>query len=96
MTPKTFSNRVRQIVARIPRGQVMTYSQVADAAGSPRACRAVGNIMKGNFDLNIPCHRVICADGSLGGYNRGGNSVKENKLKSEGVQINRHRVVLKL
>ncbi|PIR86253.1 6-O-methylguanine DNA methyltransferase, partial [Candidatus Kaiserbacteria bacterium CG10_big_fil_rev_8_21_14_0_10_43_70] len=57
---------------------------VAELAGSPGAARAVGNIMKDNFDESIPCHRVVRSDGGMGGYNRGGSSEKINKLKKEG------------
>lgn len=49
----------------------MTYKQVAVAAGSPKAFRAVGNILNKNYDLSIPCHRVVRSDGTIGGYNRG-------------------------
>lgn len=49
----------------------MTYGEVAAAAGRPGAARAVGNIVRRNFDPAIPCHRVIRADGQMGGYNRG-------------------------
>lgn len=49
----------------------MTYNEVARLAGSPRASRAVGNILNKNYDPAIPCHRVVRADGTLGGYNRG-------------------------
>lgn len=61
----------------------MTYRQVAEAAGSPRAARAVGSIMKQNYNPNIPCHRVVKSDGSLGEYNRGADE-KRRKLEQEG------------
>lgn len=61
----------------------MTYSAVARAAGSPRSWRAVGNILKRNFDPAIPCHRVIRADGTLGGYNRG-HRRKAERLHQDG------------
>ena len=73
---KTFTERVKQIVKRIPRGTVFTYLEVAKLAGSPNASRAVGSIMKKNFDPKIPCHRVVRADGKIGGYNRGGPAKK--------------------
>jgi O-6-methylguanine DNA methyltransferase len=79
---KSFSDRVYSVVKNIPQGKVFTYKQVATMAGSPRAFRAVGNILNKNYDPNIPCHRVIRSDGKTGGYNRG----KKNKiviLKSE-------------
>ncbi|MCC6290960.1 MGMT family protein [Candidatus Nomurabacteria bacterium] len=82
---KDFSSRVRDIVRRIPRGQVLTYKQVAILAGSPQASRAVGNIMKGNYDKDVPCHRVIRSDGKTGGYN-GGESKKRELLLGEGFQ----------
>ncbi len=66
-----FANRVSRVVRGIPRGETRTYKQVARLAGSPRAYRAVGNILNKNFDPAIPCHRVIRSDGTLGGYNRG-------------------------
>jgi len=49
----------------------MTYGHVAARSGNPKAARAVGAILSKNYDRRIPCHRVVRADGSLGGYNRG-------------------------
>ena len=82
---KTFRENVLAVVRDIPKGSVMTYKEVAKKAGSPRAYRAVGSIMANNFNSAIPCHRVIKSDGSLGSYNRGGPSVKRQKLLAEGV-----------
>lgn len=67
----TFADRVRGVVKNIPRGTTMTYKEVAMAAGSPGAYRAVGNILNKNYDPSIPCHRVVRSDGTPGGYNRG-------------------------
>lgn len=61
----------------------MSYGQVAAAAGSPGAARAVGTIMANNADPAIPCHRVIKADGTPGGYN-GLRGEKERLLRAEG------------
>ncbi len=66
-----FTREVISVVKKIPGGEVMTYKEVAAAAGRPRAWRAVGNILHKNYDPKIPCHRVIRSDGSGGGYNRG-------------------------
>lgn len=71
-------------VAKIPRGKVLTYKQVAELAGRPKAWRAVGNILNKNFNSEIPCYRVIRSDGKLGGYNRG-KKLKERLLKKENV-----------
>ncbi len=68
---KIFKEKVFEVVRKIRKGRTLTYKQVAEMAGSPRAYRAVGNILKGNHDPKIPCHRVIRSDGKLGGYNRG-------------------------
>jgi O-6-methylguanine DNA methyltransferase len=65
----SFTEKVLNIVANIPQGKVMTYKFVAMKAGNPKAARAVGMIMSQNKDKNIPCHRVIKSDGSMGGYN---------------------------
>ena len=79
----SFSDRVREIVRNIPKGETRSYGEVAAAAGSPGAARAVGMIMKNNYDPTVPCHRVIRSDGKLGGYNRGGIEVKEKILHDE-------------
>jgi len=68
---KTFTEKVYDVVAKIPRGKTMTYGEVACRAGNPRAARAVGNIMHNNSDTErVPCHRVVRSDG-IGGYVRG-------------------------
>ena len=79
-----FSERVYSVARRIPRGSTMTYKEVAEAAGRPRASRAVGNILNKNYDPAIPCHRVVRSDGKLGGYNRG-IARKKKILLAEGV-----------
>ncbi len=80
---KTFTEKVRAIVAKIPEGKTMTYKQVAAKAGSPNAARAVGMIMRANYDTGIPCHRVIGSDGKMHGYNRGGVEAKLAILRKE-------------
>jgi O-6-methylguanine DNA methyltransferase len=61
----------------------MTYGEVARLAGYPGASRAVGSMVKKNYDPDIPCHRVIRADGTPGQYNRGAEK-KKILLKREG------------
>ena len=67
-------------------GKTASYSELAKFAGSPGASRAVGNVMNKNpFPLFFPCHRIINADGSLGGFGAGtGLKIKllENEKKS--------------
>jgi len=83
----TFADKVRAIVRTIPKGSVLTYKAVAAAVGNPKAARAVANTMAKNFDVSVPCHRVIRSDGSIGGYNRGGTAVKKQLLRDEGAVI---------
>jgi methylated-DNA-[protein]-cysteine S-methyltransferase len=67
-----FQLRVWQELRRIPWGQTISYGELARRAGNPKASRAVGQANAVNpIPLIIPCHRVIAADGSLGGYSSG-------------------------
>lgn len=84
MKTKAFADKVRDVVRKIPRGKSMTYKEVATKAGNSNAARAVGAIMRTNYDPSIPCHRVVKSDGSLGSYNRGGTLRKTAMLKAEG------------
>lgn len=84
---ETFTEKVKNVVQKIPRGTVMTYKEVAVAAGNPEAARAVANVMAKNFDSSVPCHRVIRSDGKPGGYNRGGEVAKKSLLLAEGAVI---------
>lgn len=79
-----FADRVRAVVRKIPKGKAMTYGEVAKAAGFPGAARAVGGVMKHNYDPTVPCHRVVRADGKIGNYNRGGMFRKMQLLQEEG------------
>ncbi len=74
---KTFSEKVQDVVRKIPKGETLTYVEVARRAGNPRAARAVGNILNKNYDPEIPCHRVVRSDGTTGGYNRGAEKKAE-------------------
>lgn len=67
---KTFTEKVKMVVKEIPQGETLSYKSVATRSGNPLASRAVARIMSANYNPDIPCHRVICANGSLGGYNR--------------------------
>lgn len=81
----TFQKAVYRVVARIPRGRTMTYKQVAQAIGRPKAMRAVGNALNINpFAPAVPCHRIIRSDGSVGGF-ASGPAAKRRLLKREGV-----------
>lgn len=80
----TFKERVCAVVARIPRGETLTYKEVARRAGRPNAYRAVGNIMHRNPDpKRVPCHRVVRSGGDPGGFAHG-RKRKIMMLKREG------------
>ena len=76
-----------ETVKKIPRGKTRTYQQIAEDIGQPLACRAVGNALNKNRNPEVPCHRVIRSDGSLGGYGMGGAEKKRRRLREEGVKI---------
>ena len=87
----TFSQKVVQIVSRIPKGKTLAYKQVAKKAGNEKAARAVGNILNRyyfeclkNKKPTIPCHRIVRSDGKIGGYAKG-EKEKRKLLQKEKV-----------
>jgi methylated-DNA-[protein]-cysteine S-methyltransferase len=81
-----FQLRVWQELRRIPWGQTISYAELARRVGNLNACRAVGQANGANpIPLIVPCHRVIAADGSLGGYSSGLDR-KDWLLKHEGAR----------
>ena len=83
-----FQKKVYDFVRKIPKGKTMTYQQVAKGIGAPKAYRAVGNALNKNpfsFRLggNVPCHRVIKSDGTIGGF-ASGSKKKLQLLRKEG------------
>lgn len=67
-----FEKKVYRAILAIPVGEVRSYQWVAKKIGSPSAARAVGTALKNNpFAPIVPCHRVVKADGRLGGYSGG-------------------------
>lgn len=76
-----FQREVLEHAMRIPRGKVLTYAELAEAVGSPRAVRAVGTALaKNRLPFLIPCHRVVRSDGRIGAYSGGGTGTKEQLL----------------
>lgn len=86
-----FTASALEVVSKIPEGVVMTYGQVAAAAGRSGAARAVGTIMKKNWDTKVPCFRVVRGDGTVGAYNRGAEQ-KKRLLRKEGSLDGRGRI----
>ncbi|MEO7327489.1 MAG: methylated-DNA--[protein]-cysteine S-methyltransferase [Minicystis sp.] len=84
-----FHRKVYEAMRRIGRGQVFTYAELAAAAGSPQAFRAVGQAMAKNpIPVVIPCHRVVAAGGKPGGFSAtGGLVTKARFLALEGASL---------
>lgn len=80
-----FYRSILQALRNVPYGQTISYSQLAAQAGYPAAIRAAANAVAANpLPLIIPCHRVICKNGRLGGFSAaGGAAVKEKMLRWE-------------
>lgn len=94
MQRMSLAAEVYRVLAKIPRGRVVTYAKVARAIGRPRAARAVGGALRKNPNLiTTPCHRVVRSDGRVGEY-AGGQRKKIQLLKQEGVEIKHGRVDL--
>ena len=76
-----WDRHVLEAVALVPWGTTVSYGEIAQRVGSPRAARAVGGAVGRNpISLLIPCHRVIAADGTLGGYGGDAMGSREDRL----------------
>jgi O-6-methylguanine DNA methyltransferase len=83
-----FQQLVWKTLCRIPYGQSRSYKWVAEQIENPKSVRAVGQANGRNpIPIIVPCHRVINADGTLGGYS-GGRDIKKKLLAIEGIKIN--------
>ncbi|HCC23467.1 TPA: cysteine methyltransferase [Candidatus Falkowbacteria bacterium] len=96
-----FQKQVLDMVKEIPAGRVLTYSRIAEKIGRPAAARAVGNALNKNQAdflsqsfVKIPCHRVVRADGSIGGF-RHSQKHKIALLELEGVKVVNNRIDLR-
>jgi len=76
-----FSRKIYSACRDVKFGQKISYGQLAEKAGSIKACRAVGNCMAHNkLPLIVPCHRVVRSDGRLGGFSGSGGVKMKKKL----------------
>jgi methylated-DNA-[protein]-cysteine S-methyltransferase len=92
-----FAEKVYEQLRKVPRGKVTTYKLLAEAVGT-KAYRAVGQALRNNpYAPEVPCHRVVASDGTLGGFmgQHEGEKLERKKalLKREGVEIKNNRVV---
>lgn len=94
--PTAFQQAVYDLISAVPRGKVTTYKDVAHRLGTG-SYRAVGQALRCNpYAPTVPCHRVVAADGSIGGFNgtRAGPDImrKIALLQQEGVRVEQGRV----
>ncbi len=87
-----FEKHVYAACSKIKKGRVSTYAEIAKAIGSPKAARAVGNALNKNPYKTVPCHRVVCIDGRVGGFAHG-TKRKCAMLRKEGIKIKNNRVL---
>ncbi len=80
-----FNEKCYELLKKVPRGKVTTYKEIAKSLNT-KAYRAVGNAMNKNPYKEVPCHRVIKADGEVGGFALG-TKKKIEMLRKEGIEI---------
>ena len=90
-----FQKLVWNEIAKIPKGKVLTYQQLAIDIGHPKSFRAVASACgKNPYISDIPCHRIVRKDGGLGGYSgEGGVETKKNMLQKEGHRFIRGKII---
>ena len=91
-----FQQTVWNGIANIPKGKILTYQELAIEIGHPNSFRAVASACAKNpYVPEIPCHRVIRKDGTLGGYSgEGGIKRKKMMLQKEGHKFIKHKIIL--
>ncbi len=89
-----FEKDVLVATYRIPKGKVSTYKRIAEKIGKPKAYRAVANALHKNpLWPVVPCHRVVCSDGSFGGPKKAAEN-RRSTVSKEGVPLEKDRVKL--
>jgi len=88
MEKSDLANQVYDLVKKIPKGEVMTYGQIAQVLDKPKSSRAIGNILHRNFSSQIPCHRVVNREGRVAlNFAHGGQNRQRELLLKEGVKF---------
>ena len=87
-----FERDVLVATFRIPKGKVSTYKRIAEKIGRPKAYRAVANALHKNpLWPIVPCHRVVCSDGTFSGPKKGADA-RRNTVAKEGIPIENGKV----
>ncbi|MFX1518051.1 MAG: MGMT family protein [Promethearchaeota archaeon] len=91
MTSPSFSQRVKDIIKKIPKGKVATYGQIATFAGNSRASRQVAWVLHSSSNKdNLPWHRVINSKGKISLPHNGGYEMQKELLELEGIKFDKH------
>ncbi len=85
--------KIYKKLLEVPKGQIITYGELARAVGLKNGQRVVGKMMNKNpYPVIIPCHRVVMSTGKIGGYAYGEN-VKIKMLNDEGIEIQNGKII---
>lgn len=88
----SFSEQVWELTKKIPKGKVSTYRIIANKLNT-KAYRAVGNALNKNpYAPKVPCHRIVCSNGNIGGFAKGVKR-KIQLLKKEGIEVKNNKIV---
>jgi methylated-DNA-[protein]-cysteine S-methyltransferase len=92
----SFSEKIYALLRKVPKGKITTYKELAKALKT-KAYRAVGQAMRNNpYAPEVPCHRVVASDGSIGGFSgkKTGKAIqnKISMLKKEGISFEKNRI----
>lgn len=87
-----FELQCYKALKKVPYGMVTTYGDIAKMIGDPKAAQAVGQAMNMNKSTEVPCHRVVAADGFIGGFNED-IKIKIIRLENEGVKVVDDKIV---
>ena len=91
------SEKIYELLKQIPKGKITTYKELGKALHT-KAYRAIGQILRVNPNApEVPCHRVVASDGSIGGYmgKTNGEAIKKKiaLLKKEGIEVKQNKIV---
>jgi len=85
--------KIYKKLLEVPKGQITTYGELAEAVGLKNGQRIIGKIMNKNpYPVIVPCHRVVMSNGKVGGYAYG-EHIKTKLLNDEGIQIKNGKIV---
>ena len=91
-----FTEQALKVIVSIPKGKVLSYGQVARLAGSPRAARQVGWLLRSmSTKYNLPWHRIVNSKGEISLRDSEGAFMQQMLLESEGVVVNNYTLNLK-